>query len=52
MAVTVRFARSITSTRSPVNSLIPLASYQSRPFRTICSKVFSPASTGESMMRL
>ena len=51
-ACTTRFLRSMRTTGSPACRVMPLASYHSRVLSMMSSTVFSPASTGESMMRL
>ena len=45
-------AVSARSTRTPARSSTPLSEYQSWLLRTISSSCDSPASTGESMIRL
>ena len=49
---TVCASRSTSTTRSPATSSMPFCSYQSSVWMTMSANVFSPASTGESMMRL
>ena len=50
--VTVLVSRSIPTTASPAISSMPFSSYQDLGWVVIASNVFSPASTGDSMMRL
>ena len=49
--VTVRFSRSMPTAGSPAISSMSFCSYHERSWVTIASNRFSPASTGESMMR-
>ncbi len=52
VALTTRRTRSTSVTVKPVCSVMWLSAYQDQSFRMISSMVCSPASTGDSRMRL